>query len=107
MKISEYRKLISDYLDGIILVEPFVIVYLHEFKTQPAGMDKKSFLILERLFENIDAYSPSWTEKDEEEKPYRITEKTLKREVKRAFKELESIGQKDDHDASADLSPKI
>jgi hypothetical protein len=84
---KDYKDLIQTFLDGNLPIGEFETRYLAAFKNEPGEMDKQLFLILEDLFEDLDAYSPIWTQEDES--PIRITEQRLRQEAVKALAQLE------------------
>jgi hypothetical protein len=85
---KQYRGLILDFVERRVSVKDFETTYFKWMKAEPAGAtDRPLFLILENLFEDLDAYSPMWTEQDEN--AYRITEATLRKEAETALRELD------------------
>jgi hypothetical protein len=87
MNAREYTDLIRSFLDGNLRVENFEARYLESFKAEPAGMDKQLFDILEDLFEDVDAYSPTCF--PEEETATRISRQGLLREAAEALVRLD------------------
>lgn len=86
MRVDFYRNLIGRFLADEITAQQFRLKYLTAFKREPAGMDDALFEILQDLFEDVDAYSPLWTEKDES--ATRLTEQTLRTETMEALEQL-------------------
>jgi hypothetical protein len=84
---KDYKGLIQAFLNGNLSIEEFEARYLAAFKNERGEMDKQLFLILEDLFEDLDAYSPIWTQEDES--PIRITEQRLRQEAFEALAQLE------------------
>lgn len=82
-------KLLEAYGSSSLSVDKFSDEYLKLFAAIGAGeFDRELFHIFEDIFEDIDAYSPVWTLEDEEKYPYRITEATLRVEMKKSLFEL-------------------
>jgi hypothetical protein len=96
MNARGYKDLIQAFLDENLLVGEFETRYLTAFKNEPDEMDKQLFLILEDLFEDLDAYSPIWTQEDES--PLRITEQRLRQEAAEALIQLEKYLLQNDKD---------
>lgn len=92
MRLDFYKDLITRYLQGTMTAEQFQLAYQAEFKQEKGGMDRELFLILQDLFEDVDAYWPLWSE--EEESPTQLTEKSLRMEVITALQQLEVYQQR-------------
>jgi hypothetical protein len=78
MTAIDYKKLIDKYLDGKISAEQFIIEFNKMFLSDN-DIDEYLLKILESVFEDGDAYSPLWTEEDENF--HQITEKTLRKSI--------------------------
>ena len=90
MKILEYYALIKDFTEGAVSVEYFVSYYTTSMKSEiDIKLDRRVFSVLEDLFEDIDAYSPSVL--PENETPLHISEKTLRDEARKALQELQNF----------------
>lgn len=84
----KYKAMVQDFLNGEFSAEEFARHYLGCFANEPGNkMGRSLFNILQDLFEDVDAYSPMWLPEDE--CPFRITEKTLRREAEDALAKLE------------------
>lgn len=88
MKVKEYIALIQSYLDGHIAADEFAERYDKTFRSEPGGMPRALFDILQDLWEDVEAYSPMWTAEDEKKHFYKITERTLRREASEAVLQL-------------------
>jgi hypothetical protein len=82
---KEFKEIEKDYLTGKMTREDFLTrVRL----ANPGMMDERLFAILEDLYEDVDAYSPSLV--PDEESPYIITEETLRQEATEGLVRLNS-----------------
>ena len=59
MAITEYASLIERFVQGYLTVEEFERRFVDSFKREPPGMDVTSFRFLDRLFSDVDSYSPN------------------------------------------------
>jgi hypothetical protein len=84
---NEYVHLLLRYVSGQADVDTFIYEFNLLFESEVDPNPRHLFDILQDLFEDIDAYSPMWTELDVNE--FRITEKTLKQEAKKALQALQ------------------
>lgn len=89
MAIQKYRNMIQAFLEAELSAIEFKRRYLTTFLAEPGGMEADLFYILEDLFEDVDAYSPSW--RPEDENWYRITEPTLRKEAQDALVKLDAL----------------
>jgi hypothetical protein len=89
MKASEYADLLRSYLSLRLSVAQLVERFNAAFLAESANtLDENLFWILEEIFESLESYSPLWEVSDENE--YRITEPTLRNEMKTALTKLET-----------------
>jgi hypothetical protein len=91
MRLNDYKKLVNQFLNRRLTAEEFQKAYLTKFKQEKDGMDTKLFSILQGLFEDLDAYSPLWSEEDESS--IRLTERNLRVAASEALKQLEAYQQ--------------
>ena len=89
--INKYKTLISAYLSGKITVGEFSDKYVASFLGEKKMIDEPEFIVLNYLFSAAELYNPMWTEKDEEELSYRVTEKTLRRITQTQLEKLNKI----------------
>ena len=88
MELKAYMYLIDGYLRGELSADNFQTIYLATFKQEHGPMDRSLFVILQDLFEDVDAFSVLWTEEDENE--FCLTEPSLRREVIDAVEKLKA-----------------
>jgi hypothetical protein len=88
MELKAYMYLIDGYLHGELSADDFQTIYMATFAKEHDNMDRALFVILQDLFEDVDAFSVLWTEEDENE--FRLTEPSLRREVVDASEKLEA-----------------
>lgn len=67
-------------------VREFESNFLAAFKKEPGGMQPEVFDILDRLFADIDSYSPNCQQG--QERPFKISEAALRQESKKALEGL-------------------
>ncbi|MGD7054245.1 colicin immunity domain-containing protein [Sutcliffiella horikoshii] len=85
----KYKKLIEDFIDGVISVEDFERDYLKTFKNETERMDNTLFEILNGVFEAVDCY---WHEcLPGQETAFEISEQQLRKEVSEALVKLNSL----------------
>ena len=88
MNSDWYVCLLKKYVSNQIDVENFVSEFHRLFESEKDPNPRYLFDILQDLFEDIDAYSPVWTELDVNE--FRITESMLKKEATKALQALQA-----------------
>jgi hypothetical protein len=93
MLVIDYKLLIEQFLRSEIPVERFIDDFLVAYKAEAVGLKKELFVVLEDLFEDIDAYSPRWATGDES--PFRITLDSLRKEAEIALKKIKELPQTD------------
>lgn len=98
MKAIAYRTMVQEFVEGTISAEEFALAYDRAFLKDPGDdFDRPLFNILENLWEDVEAYSPMWT--PEEEDPFKITARTLRREAIQTLTELDQyLADSDDRD---------
>jgi hypothetical protein len=82
-----YIALVRGFVEGRVAIAEFERRYLAEFKAEPAGMDPSLFAILDRLFSDVDSYTPGLG--SDEEDDFSITETSLRRCAWEALAKLE------------------
>lgn len=87
MDANQYVRLLAQYVSGQVGVETFIGEFHCLFESEINPNPRWVFDILQDLFEDIDAYSPMWTELDVNE--FRITENILKQEATKALQVLQ------------------
>lgn len=55
-KAGDYRQLIQSFLDRRITAAEFEEGFLSSFKSEPNGMSHSLFLLLDKLFSDVDAF---------------------------------------------------
>jgi Bacterial self-protective colicin-like immunity len=91
MITTEYQELIRAFVNETLAIPDFEAQYLEAFKAQPQGMHPKLFTILDRLFADVDAYSPDCP--PDEESAFCISESSLRQRANTALQQLEAIAQ--------------
>jgi Bacterial self-protective colicin-like immunity len=80
-------QIIQPFVDGVLSVNEFEMVYLKEFKTETEIIDADLFEILDHLFAHVDSY---WHEcKEGLESQFEISEARLRMEAKIALQKLQ------------------
>lgn len=86
MSPNEYRNLIQAFVDEAIPAKEFEARYLAAFKSEPGGMSPQLYSVLEKLFEDVDAY---WEDcPPGQETAFIISEQRLRQEAKKALELL-------------------
>ncbi|MGA7670853.1 MAG: colicin immunity domain-containing protein [Nitrolancea sp.] len=60
MRIDEYKALISTFLSSEISAPEFKERFVDTFLSEPGGMPRDMFFILEDLFEDAEAFTEHW-----------------------------------------------
>jgi hypothetical protein len=89
--INKYKTLIDAYLAKKISVDEFSKKYVESFLGEKKHINEPEFIVLNDLFMFAEGYDSMWTEKDEEEFSYRVTEKTLHRVTQTQLDKLNKI----------------
>ena len=84
---KEFRVFIKSFLDGEMPADEFKTRYFALFRARQK-QDRELFKILERLFEDADAYSPLWHPEDVSTS--RSTEEVLRKDATRAVERLDA-----------------
>jgi hypothetical protein len=80
--------LFQQFLNGSFEeAEEFAKTYDKIFLSEPGMMEKRLFDILEKFWEDVDAYSPLW--EPEDINGFHITEELLREEARDALEKLE------------------
>lgn len=89
MLVSNYKKLMMDFMNEDISVDDFERDYLKMFKNETVRMDEDLFNVLNAVFEAIDCY---WYEcLPGQETTFEISEQQLRIEVATALKKLKEV----------------
>lgn len=74
-----YIRLIEDFLDGTLPVASFEERYLEMFKNEPRHLDEWLYEALNKLFSDVDCYSPDCL--PGHETTFEISEQQLRKEA--------------------------
>ncbi len=86
MSIEQYKILITNFIAGKISVDEFQNRFLISFKTEPGGMKKCYYRILDKLFGAVDSF---WHEcLSGDESAFEISEDELRRIAQKSLEEL-------------------
>ena len=86
---TDYEALIEAFLTKRISAGEFEGRFLKAFKAEPGGMDTKVFAVLDKLFSDVDAYSPDCP--DGKETALEISEAELRRQAAKALDRLRQL----------------
>ncbi|HET9849406.1 MAG TPA: colicin immunity domain-containing protein [Candidatus Dormibacteraeota bacterium] len=87
VSITEYRSLMRDFLDGHIPATDFETRYLRLFKEDDSRRPQHAFQILDRLFADVDAFSPDPALRGDDG----LDELELRAQVAAALRELDAV----------------
>jgi hypothetical protein len=93
---TDYETLIESFVAKRLSAGEFEKRYLKAFKSEPGGMETKVFEILEKLFSDVDSYSPDCQEG--KESAFEISEVELRRQAAKALNDLRRL--RDDRSVS-------
>lgn len=87
MDPNVYRTLIASYLSNQIPTETFRARFNEAFQSEPIGMDRELFFILNPLWASLEAYSPR--ARAENESLILISEATLRKDTQDVLDRLD------------------
>jgi hypothetical protein len=89
MTADKYADLIQGFLRNEVTAQEFESLFLNWFKSDPGGMARPVFQVLDSLFAAVDAYWPEC--KPGQETKWMISEEELRRQAAKALEQLNRI----------------
>ncbi len=86
---TDYEALIEPFLARTISASEFEDRFLRTFKREPGGMDTKIFEVLDKLFSDVDSYSPDCLEG--KNTAFAISEAELRKSAEKALGDLRQL----------------
>jgi hypothetical protein len=60
MSVDEYQAMIHGFVSKQLTAPEFRERFFHRFLSEPATMERRRFLILQNLFEDVESYRQDW-----------------------------------------------